>query len=63
MLQDVAGDIGLPPNCMMPLMSPVHNTLPESNSGVLLMHALRHALLAATDYLLNQNDACDHPGC
>lgn len=49
--------MGVPPNCMVPLLSPVASTLPDSDSGMLLLHALRHALLAATDCLLNQNDA------
>ncbi len=49
--------MGVPPNCVVPLLSPVRATLPDSDSGALLLHALRHALLAATDCLLNQNDA------
>ena len=57
MAQSVADDIGVPSNCVLPMLSPVHAMLPDSDSGVLLMHVLRHALLAANDYLLNQNDA------
>ena len=60
-MQAAAEELGLPPNCVLPVMAPVQDTLPDTDTGVLLLHALRHALMSATDFLLNANDGIKDP--